>query len=231
MSPYEVIVLKEGYSKSEGQGHHRACGSISLIKGPKNVVVDTGNPWDRDHILDGLKKNGLSPEKIHYCVCTHGHSDHVGNLSMFDKAVHILSYDVCEGDKYHMHDFKTGIPYEIDDDVEVVPTPGHTGADISVIVSNTGLGTVAVTGDLFECLEDLEEPSLWQDNSENPELQQQWRIEVLKKADYIVPGHGKMFKVPEDYKRSMRVVMYHEEFHQVGNHATTLSEYVVIEEN
>lgn len=40
-------------------------------------------------------------------MCTHGHSDHVGNLSMFDKAVHILSYDVCEGDKYHMHDFKT----------------------------------------------------------------------------------------------------------------------------
>lgn len=39
-------------------------------------------------------------------MCTHGHSDHVGNLSMFDKAVHILSYDVCEGDKYHMHDFK-----------------------------------------------------------------------------------------------------------------------------
>lgn len=88
-----------------------------------------------------------------------------------------------------------------------------------------------LVGDLFECLEDLEEPSLWQDNSENPELQQQWRIEVLKKADYIVPGHGKMFKVPEDYKRSMRVVMYHEEFHQVGNHATPLSEYVVIEEN
>lgn len=36
------------------KGHHRACGSISLIKGPKNVVVDTGNPWDRDHILDGM---------------------------------------------------------------------------------------------------------------------------------------------------------------------------------
>lgn len=25
-----------------------------MIKGPKNVVVDTGNPWDRDHILDGM---------------------------------------------------------------------------------------------------------------------------------------------------------------------------------
>lgn len=41
------------------KGHHRACGSISLIKGPKNVVVDTGNPWDRDHILDGM----------YMCVC------------------------------------------------------------------------------------------------------------------------------------------------------------------
>nr|XP_022288257.1 metallo-beta-lactamase domain-containing protein 1-like [Crassostrea virginica] len=227
---YEVIVLKEGYSRTEETGQ-RACGSISLIKGPKNIVVDTGNPWDRDHILEGLKKNGLSPEKIQYCVCTHGHSDHVGNLSLFDKAVHILSYDVCTGDKYHNHDFKTGIPYEIDDDVEVVATPGHTNADISVIVTNTGLGTVALTGDLFECLEDLEEPSLWQDNSENPDLQQYCRIQVLKKADYIVPGHGKMFKVPEEYKRTMRVVMYHEEHCQIGDQATSVSEYVVIEQD
>lgn len=30
-----------------------------MIKGPKNVVVDTGNPWDRDHILDGM----------YMCVC------------------------------------------------------------------------------------------------------------------------------------------------------------------
>lgn len=42
---YEVFLSK---------GQQRACGSISLIKGPKNVVVDTGNPWDRDHILDGM---------------------------------------------------------------------------------------------------------------------------------------------------------------------------------
>ena len=66
------------------------------------------NKWPHlSPFLSGLKKNGLSPEKIQYCVCTHGHSDHVGNLSLFDKAVHILSYDVCTGDKYHNHDFKT----------------------------------------------------------------------------------------------------------------------------
>jgi hypothetical protein len=88
------------------------------------------------------------------------------------------------------------------------------------------------TGDLFECLEDLEEPSLWQDNSENPETQEQHRIEVLRKADYIVPGHGKMFKVPDEYKRScMKVVMFREEICEVGNQQTTVCEYVVIEDN
>lgn len=53
-----------------------------------------------------MKKNGLFLEKIYYCVCIYGYSDYVGNLSMFDKVVYILFYDVCEGDKYYMYDFK-----------------------------------------------------------------------------------------------------------------------------
>ena len=39
-----------------------------------------------------------------------------------------------------------GIPYEIDDDVEVLPTPGHTSEDVSVLVKSTNLGTVVVAG-------------------------------------------------------------------------------------
>ena len=33
---------------------------------------------------------------------------------------------------------------------------------------------------------------------------------ILRTADFIVPGHGPMFKVPEDYKKQMRMVMYYE---------------------
>lgn len=40
-----------------------------------------------------------------------------------------------------------GIPYEIDDFIEVIPTPGHTGRDVSVIVRGTDKGTIAITGD------------------------------------------------------------------------------------
>lgn len=63
------------------------------------------------------------------------------------------------------------------------------------------------SGDLFEHEHDLEDPDLWKANSLHPDLQEQNRIEVLSLADYIVPGHGPMFQVPEDLKRNFKVVL------------------------
>ena len=91
-----------------------------------------------------------------------------------------------------------------------------------------------ITGGLFECFDDLEDPSLWQGLSEDPESQEQGRIDILQLANHIVPGHGKMFQVPETYKQHLRVVMYTEEHYEqtIGNRTTSThqSEYVVIEE-
>ena len=50
-------------------------------------------------------------------------------------------------------------------------------------------------GDLFEKEEDLEKDSLWREASENPDLQLTNRNKILNIANYIVPGHGPMFKV------------------------------------
>lgn len=92
-----------------------------------------------------------------------------------------------------------------------------------------------IVGGLFECYEDLEDPSLWQDNSEDPESQEQSRIDMLQLANHIVPGHGKMFQVPENYKKHLRVVMYTEEHYEqtIGNTTTSShqSEYVVFEKD
>ena len=78
--------------------------------------------------------------------------------------------------------------------LEVIPTPGHSSNDVSVIVENTRYGVVAITGDLFEKEEDLQQEALWEQYSENPELQNENREKILRKADFIVPGHGKMFR-------------------------------------
>ena len=91
-------------------------------------------------------------------------------------------------------------------------------------------------GDLFECCEDLEDYTLWQENSEEPELQQQSRINILRTADWIVPGHGKMFKVPDEYKRQMKVVMYYEYSSTKGgdgekSESSSMEVYEVCEDN
>ena len=75
-------------------------------------------------------------------------------------------------------------------------TPGHTPEDITVVVDNAEhLGTVAITGDLFFSEQDMREPTLWQNMAWNATQQLHNRRRVACLADYIIPGHGKMFRV------------------------------------
>ncbi|XP_055900260.1 uncharacterized protein LOC129928715 isoform X2 [Biomphalaria glabrata] len=95
------------------------------------------------------------------------------------------------------------MPFNIDEDVEIGPTPGHTGNDVSVVVKKANLGVLAVVGDLFYCEGDLFSPSLWLKKSERPHLQVQSRYTILEMADFIIPGHGPTFKVElEEQKRT-----------------------------
>lgn len=97
----------------------------------------------------------------------------------------------------------TGKELLLEPGIQVVPTPGHTATDVSVLVdtgpigsSPTALGLVAITGDLFEREEDLTDDTLWRNlgGSEQPEVQQQSRARILAIADHIIPGHGPMFR-------------------------------------
>ncbi|WAR28100.1 MBLC1-like protein, partial [Mya arenaria] len=145
----------------------KADGSITLVKGSKNTFVDAGSPNDRAFIIGDIA----------YVVCTHGHSDHVGNLNLFPGATFIVSVDISIGDSYIWHDFSMGA-YEIDKGVEVIATPGHTGSDVSVKVNTEDYGVVVIAV------------------SENQEVQAASRNYVLDIADHIVPGHGPKFEVP-----------------------------------
>jgi len=194
MRDAEVVVIQPGYSRWISPTQQRADGTITLVKGSTNVIVDTGGPRDKQAIVEGLRSEGLRPNDVDYVVCTHGHSDHTGNNNLFPDATLLLSYDVCRGDLYTFHDFAHGQPYIIDENIEVIPTPGHTTQDISVIVK-TKQGVIAIVGDLFECAADLEDEALWRSGSELPELQQANRDRILDLAAFIVPGHGNMFRV------------------------------------
>lgn len=76
--------------------------------------------------------------------------------------------------------------------VSVVPTPGHTGQDVSVQVKGVSAGTVLVAGDLFECCSDED---IWRDLSMNAVVQEVNRNAALRTANVIIPGHGLPFRV------------------------------------
>lgn len=115
--PYSVSVLKVGYCHSQSDGTFRADGTITLITGPKTILVDTGGPWDRDFLLKALRQKGLEQQDIDVVVGTHGHSDHIGNLSLFPTALIIVGYDVSKGDTYQPNEMARGHAYTLDDHV------------------------------------------------------------------------------------------------------------------
>lgn len=197
MEKFHVAVLIEGYSYVDDGGQHRATGTSTLITGPVNVLVDTGSPWHREKLLEKLASMDIKPEGIDYVVSTHGHSDHVGNMNLFLNAKHIVGFDINYEDLYFDHDFKGGEAYNIyKNQIVVIPTPGHTHTDVSVIVKGvTSLGTVAICGDLFESENDDKE---WKMLSESPEEQLENRQRIQQMVDYIIPGHGPIFKAKRD---------------------------------
>ena len=198
MMVYSVHVLQPGYSRVESDGC-TANGSSTLIIGPKyKVVVDTLSPWDKDKMVTALATHGVTPSQVTHLVCTHGHPDHVGNNNLFtgEGVLHIVGWSVYCRDKYTDHPFNMGEVFRIDgEDLMVMATPGHTLDSVSVKV-NTDNGVVVVAGDLFEKQDDLADDSIWKEAGSEDEVQQEKnRRKVLEMADFIVPGHGPMFKV------------------------------------
>lgn len=163
--------------------------------------------WDGDLLLNELKKHHISANEIDFLVCSHGHADHIGNLNLFQKAHHFVGSCLSFRNIYYPHDFDKE-PYVIDNDVEVIATPGHTNTCISLIVRNTNVengASVALAGDLFEKEEDIFDESHWlKAGSEDEKKQRENRLRIAEMVDFIIPGHGPMFKVSEEMRNTLR---------------------------
>ncbi|CAG9581252.1 unnamed protein product [Danaus chrysippus] len=156
-------------------------------------------------ILPALTKQGLTADNINYVISTHGHSDHIGNNNLFLKAKHIVGFSISFQDNYYIHPFDEGKEFIINEHVKVLPTPGHTLSDVTVLATNSEKEVVAVTGDLFEKFEDIADPSLWiEAGIEDQVKQRKNRSQISELADWIIPGHGPKFKVTDDIRKTLR---------------------------
>ena len=61
-------------------------------------------------------------------------------------------------------------------------------------------------GDIFEREEDIEDQTIWRSaGSTDPQRQERSRLQLAELADYIIPGHGPIFKVTERMRNILRI--------------------------
>ncbi|PYM35744.1 MAG: hypothetical protein DME17_11620, partial [Candidatus Rokuibacteriota bacterium] len=177
--------------------------SMWVIDHPKGLVVyDTGNNaavadgkckayWAegmcdflkpslrRDDVIDQqLKKLGYSPEQVKVVITSHAHLDHIGNIKLFPKAIHVIQkkelYQAWWPEKFQrgpafvMGDFDGAARdfnyLELDGDydlfgdgaVTVLSTPGHTLGHQSVRIHLASGKTLVLTQDAIWMKENLE---------------------------------------------------------------------------
>ena len=192
----KLKVLVEGYAR-EFDDHEEVSPSVVLIdNGKSKIIVDPG--CDRRAMLDALAAQGLTTGQIDIVLLTHTHLDHCILAGMFENASVLDDSDIYpQNSQIRRQDETTLGP-----DIQTVSTPGHDQFHCSVIVKTEDMDKVVVAGDIFWWL-DGEEPAKDIDallNLEDPYVKDEAalrdsRIKILEIADYIIPGHGKMFKV------------------------------------
>ncbi len=189
----EVKILIEGIHESKGI--FKASSTVTLIKSNKNIIVDTGWFLDEKKIILALAKEKLKPKDINIVVLTHVHIDHSRNTNMFSNAILYVKQSNAPGTVWNINNITVKIVeldnLEIAQNVKIILTPGHFPYHISV-VAKTEKGTVVIAGDAVLTKENLGKiPYPQWDDKEYLKNQKK----ILEIADWIIPGHGVMFKV------------------------------------
>lgn len=128
---------------------------------------------------------------------------------MFENARVLNSEEMYDGDSQTAHENKIpGTDLKIMPrggklfslQLKIMQTPGHSQEHCSLVVQ-TASGTYVIAGDVFWWADgekhavDIEKEDSAHPNEVNMKKLTVSRKNILKIADYVIPGHGEMFKV------------------------------------
>lgn len=195
----QIDILIEGYAKITSNGWDASSTCTLISSNNKKIIVDPGS--NRDLLFEKLKERNLSLEDIDMVFITHHHLDHAMNVGLFPNAKVIDEEAV-----YTQAIAVEGVKMLPDTDITVVATPGHEYAHASLVVP-TKDGTVVIAGDCFWFEEGVQEEFIadgkivnvqkllikHDDFAEKMDELVSSRKMLLDLADWIIPGHGKMF--------------------------------------
>ncbi len=195
MNMAKVKILIEGYARKLENGWV-ASSTVCLIESNgKKIITDPG--CNRAKLLEALQKENLKTGDIDYVFISHAHPDHGMLAGIFENAKSVtwdtgMLYDNDVITEYDSH--------VLGPDIEVVQTPGHMLEHISLLV-RTETGNIGIAGDLIWWLDDeeqifrIDQPDHAQAKGMDMGQLIESRNKLIDLCDYIIPGHGKMFKV------------------------------------
>ncbi|MGA2418321.1 MAG: MBL fold metallo-hydrolase [Candidatus Staskawiczbacteria bacterium] len=196
----EVKILIKGQTNADSvaeTGEEKTQPTITLVRdGNLVMVVDPGILESQQVLIDALNNEGLTPNDIDVVCITHSHIDHYRNIGMFPYAKVLEHFGLW--DKNTVQDWQE----QFSPNIQILRTPGHDYTDITLFVT-TDDGIVAICGDVF-----------WKENypkdprddsfASDPVKLGQSREMIFKMADWIIPGHGDMYKTNRGQMQEVR---------------------------
>src|SRR6266567_2124572 len=192
---------------------NRAANAYLVRGSARTIMIDVGLSTNYPHLVTCLNHLGVSPEKIDMVVLSHEHLDHIGAAYHFHGRTYIAAHRLAANKIMLRDDFsmlrkmfnEPNVPINIDIWLEegnlidlgnfrlnVMYTPGHTSACISLFDQNKGLlfaadtlmpggvmGGVFGSGSISDYIQSLE------------------RLKGLN-SKILLSGHGRLSDTPQD---------------------------------
>jgi glyoxylase-like metal-dependent hydrolase (beta-lactamase superfamily II) len=191
----EVKILIEGYTNADSvaeTGEEKTWPTITLIRDGEIVMIVDPGTVDQEDLIKKLENENLSSDDINIVFITHSHIDHYRNIGMFKNAKTLEFLGLWEGNKVEKWN------QQFTPNIQILKTSGHDYTSISILVK-TNIGIVAICGDVF-----------WRENSPKDDIYAYNRDKletsrnlILKMADWVIPGHGPIFRA--EYKPKSRM--------------------------
>ncbi len=210
-----VTQLQENIFQFRGK-----CMSYLIRGSKKNLLIDTGLPWEHELLEGQLSCVGLTKEDIHIVVLTHEHLDHIGCVPIFSPRTIIAAHSMSankismqdefvlmskafrlNADEYHI-DFHLhhGTTIHLGGvALQVLHTPGHSSGSICLYEAAR---QILFTGDTIFAGGTL--GGIFPSGSISDYALTLKQLSALRVKE-IYPGHGRISTTPEeDLARAIR---------------------------
>ncbi|MBT5015883.1 MBL fold metallo-hydrolase [Candidatus Peregrinibacteria bacterium] len=182
-----------GNHQHEGNYYHidpLGSSSVLIQTERQNVLFDSSSMMNRERLLKSLRERELEPRNIDHVICSHYHFDHTFNNALFGGTAIIHTGHAFIDKKGAGHIFPPLEKRKLPSTIELLPTPGHTQTDVSLVYEWEGETWICAGDAVREDLIRGENPL----STKNPEQLIASMKLIFERGDVIIPGHGRVIK-------------------------------------